>query len=526
MRVAALEWQEGAPSPFSKVLVANRGEIACRVIRACRELGLETVAVHSRGDANALHVELADEAVLLEGDLSATYLSIGAIMRACAATGAEAVHPGYGFLSERAEFAHVVEAAGIVWVGPPASAIESMGDKVAARRLMRDAGVPVTPGGELSESDDLPARTHALQQLAARIGFPLLLKASAGGGGKGMRTVHSAGELDAAYVAAQREALSAFGDGTVYVEALLETPRHIEVQVLADSDGSVIHLLERECSVQRRHQKVVEEAPSAAIDEETRAAMGSAAVAAARAVNSLGAGTVEFLVAADGSFHFLEMNTRIQVEHPVTEMITGVDLVQEQLRIAAGLPLSISQSDISASGHAIEARIYAEDPANQFLPAGGRLVVWDPPVGPGVRIDAGVREGDDVSLDYDPMLAKLVVHAEDRPSCIERMAQALSRFVVLGATTNIEFLRDVVSHPGFAAAETTTDFISRCWPEGWSSDAHRDSGPPAAVLLAAAAEQLALHRTGVATSAGAALAEEDVGPDPYNPFLTLSRSFP
>ena len=519
------DWMRESPSPFSKVLVANRGEIACRIIRACRELELQTVAVHSRGDTSALHVELADEAVLLEGDLSATYLSIEAIIRACVDTGAQAVHPGYGFLSERAEFAHAIEAAGLVWIGPPASAIESMGDKVAARRTMREAGVPVTPGGELSETDDLPARMLALHELASRVGFPLLLKASAGGGGKGMRIVHSAGELDSAYVAGQREALSAFGDGTVYVESLLETPRHIEVQVLADSEGDVIHLLERECSVQRRHQKVVEEAPSAAIDVATRDAMGDAAVAAARAVNYLGAGTVEFLVSADGSFYFLEMNTRIQVEHPVTELITGVDLVQEQLRIAAGLPLSITQSDVAADGHAIEARIYAEDPANGFLPAGGKLVVWDPPVGPGIRLDEGVREGDDVSMDYDPIVAKLVVHAPDRDRAISRMSRALSEFVVLGATTNIEFLRDVVSHPGFAAAETTTDFISRCWPEGWSADLDSDPVPPSAILLAAVGEQLALHRVG-ASAVGNVLDEEDAGPDPYNPFLTLRRSFP
>jgi acetyl-CoA carboxylase biotin carboxylase subunit len=513
--MATLDWMTDAPFKFSKVLIANRGEIACRIIRACREMGLASVAIYSDADGDALHVEMADESVHLAGDdLASTYLSGSAIINACRVVGADAIHPGYGFLSERADFAELVEASGIIWIGPTAKAIDSMGDKVRARRLMAEAGVPLVPGAELSDAADLATVMAQLHKTAAEVGFPLLLKASAGGGGKGMRAVDGPGELDSSYLAAQREAQSSFGDGTIYVERRLVSPRHIEIQVLCDTHGNGVHLLERECSIQRRHQKVVEEAPSPHITEALRNEMGEAALSAARSVHYVGAGTVEFLV-VDGKFYFLEMNTRLQVEHPVTEMVTGVDLVQEQLRVACGLPLTLVQADITPRGHAIEVRIYAEDPANDFLPATGPLAIWRPPVGPGIRLDTGVREGDEASIEFDPMLAKLVVHGSDRSRAIERMRGALTDFVILGTTTNVEFLQDVVSHPSFAKGDTTTDFIEQHWPGGWSAKAE-DS---VAVLAAASGEKLGLYLDEVEQSSGDLV-------DPYNPFMTLSRSFP
>ncbi len=513
--MATLDWMTDAPFKFSKVLIANRGEIACRIIRACREMSLASVAIYSDADNDPLHVEMADESIHLSGDdLASTYLSGSAIINACRAVGADAIHPGYGFLSERADFAELVEASGIIWIGPPAKAIDSMGDKVRARRLMTEAGVPLVPGAELVDSGDLSEVMAQLHARAAEVGFPLLLKASAGGGGKGMRAVDGAGELDSAYLSAQREAQSSFGDGTVYLERRLISPRHIEIQVLCDTHGNAVHLLERECSIQRRHQKVVEEAPSPHISDLLRNEMGAAALAAAQSVHYVGAGTVEFLVVG-GEFFFLEMNTRLQVEHPVTEMVTGVDLVQEQFRIGCGLPLTLNQEEITPRGHAIEVRIYAEDAANNFLPATGPLSLWRPPVGPGIRLDSGVREGDEASIDFDPMLAKLVVHGSDRVRAIERMRGALTDFVILGTTTNVEFLHDVVSHPAFAEGDTTTDFIEQHWPSGWSAQAE-DS---VAVLAAASGEKWGLYLDEAGESSGDLV-------DPYNPFMTLSRNFP
>ncbi len=453
------DWMVNAPRPITKVLVANRGEIACRVFKACAELGIDSVAIFSEPDRGSMHMQMADEAIHLRGDtLAETYLNIEAILAAAKESGADAIHPGYGFLSERSSFANAVQEADLIWIGPSAFAIDEMGDKVRARRAMIAASVPVIPGEELP-LDDSEEMVDELVRAATRVGYPLLLKASAGGGGKGMRVVREPRYLQREYSAASREATTAFGDGTVYVERLLEKSRHIEVQILADSFGNTVHLFERECSIQRRHQKVVEEAPSPVLKAETRAAMGAAAVSAAKAVEYVGAGTVEFLLAEDGDFHFLEMNTRLQVEHPVTECISGVDLVAEQLRVAAGLPLPFNQDDLSIRGHAIEVRIYAEDPANGFLPATGPLAMFRPPEGPGIRLDTGVREGDEASIDFDPMLAKLIVHASDRPAAIRRMKRACEDFVLLGTTTNLGFLSDIMSHKAYEAGETTTDFI-------------------------------------------------------------------
>ncbi|DAC23351.1 MAG TPA: ATP-grasp domain-containing protein, partial [Candidatus Poseidoniales archaeon] len=391
----------------SKVLVANRGEIACRILRACNEAGLASVAIYAENDSSSMFVELADEAVLLSGEtIAETYLDQQQILSIAESTGADAIHPGFGFLSERADFARAVTQAGLQWVGPSPEAIEKMGDKMTARITMRAAGVPVIPGEEIEHEDESDALA-AIEEASHRVGYPMLLKASSGGGGKGMRAVHSPDQLIESAKGARREAIAAFGDGRVYVERLLTGSKHVEIQVLADRHGRTIHLGERECSVQRRHQKVFEEAPCATMTPELREAMGQAAVAAAEAVDYEGAGTVEFLLAPTGEFFFLEMNTRIQVEHPVTELVTGVDLVREQLRIAAGEAMSCGP--LMIRGHAIEVRLYAEDASNNFLPAIGPLAVFRPPEGPGVRLDTGVREGDEVTPNYDPMLAKLIV---------------------------------------------------------------------------------------------------------------------
>lgn len=509
------DWMKDAPHPITKVLVANRGEIACRIFRSCAELGIASVAIFSESDRGSLHQQTADESVFLEGDsLAETYLNIEAILSAANETGADAIHPGYGFLSERSAFANAVKEAGLVWIGPSAHAIDEMGDKICARRAMIEAGVPVIPGEELplENPDDM---IDELVRAATRVGYPLLLKASAGGGGKGMRIVREPRNLQREYAAASREAATSFGDGTVYVERLLEKSRHVEVQVLCDSHGNAVHLFERECSIQRRHQKVVEEAPSPVLDEITRKRMGDAAVNAARAVDYEGAGTVEFLLAEDGEFHFLEMNTRLQVEHPISECISGTDLVVEQIRVAAGLSLPFVQDDLSIRGHAIEVRIYAEDPSNGFLPAIGPLALFRPPGGPGIRLDTGVREGDEARIDFDPMLAKLIVHAPDRDAAIRRMKRACEEFVLLGVTTNLGFLCDIMSHPSFHAGDTTTDFIDVNWPEGWV--AQTSEVPP---FIAAAAEQFGLSRK-------ATLVESSEGRgSPYNPFQSLRRSFP
>ncbi len=509
------DWMEGAPSPLSKILVANRGEIACRIFRSCAELGLGSVAIYSEADRGSLHQQTADESVFLPGDnLSETYLNIEAILAAAEETGADAIHPGYGFLSERSSFANAVKDAGLVWIGPSGHAIDEMGDKISARRAMVAAGVPVIPGEELAleNPDEI---VDELVRAATRVGYPLLLKASAGGGGKGMRVVREPRNLQREYAAASREATTSFGDGTVYVERLLEKSRHVEIQILTDTLGNAVHLFERECSIQRRHQKVVEEAPSPVLDESTRSRMGEAAVNAARAVDYEGAGTVEFLLSEDGDFHFLEMNTRLQVEHPITECISGVDLVVEQIRVAAGLPLPFAQSDLSIRGHAIEVRIYAEDPANDFLPAIGPMAMFRPPTGPGIRFDTGVREGDEVSIDFDPMLAKLVVHAPERESAIRRMKRACEDFILLGVTTNMGFLADIMGHPAFHSGATTTDFIEVNWPDGWSVQSS-DVTP----FVAAAAEHYGLSRMTMTVESN-----EGRG-SPFNPFLLLRRSFP
>ena len=441
---------------MSKVLIANRGEIACRVIRACRELGLPTVAVYSDADANAQHRWMADEAVHVGPPASAqSYLRGERILEAARQTGATLLHPGYGFLSENADFREQCDAAGVTFIGPPASAMRAMGVKTTARDAMRAAGVPVVPGSDGPVRD----REQALK-VASEIGFPIMLKAASGGGGKGIRLIHDAADLPAAFEGAQREAAAYFGDATVYIEKAIIRPRHIEIQVLADRHGHAIHLFDRECSVQRRNQKIIEESPAANLSQKTRLAMGAVAVQAARAVNYESAGTIEFLVDAYENFYFLEMNTRLQVEHPVTELVTGIDLVVEQLRVALGQPLSITQDQVVQRGHAIECRIYAEDPSRGFLPSPGPLAVYRPPVGPGMRVDDGVREGDVVSNHYDPMIAKLSAWAEDRPRAIGRMQAALGAFEIAGIAHNIEHLRQILGCERFAAGDYDTGLVA------------------------------------------------------------------
>lgn len=444
---------------FDTVLVANRGEIAVRVIRTLRRLGIRTVAVFSDADADARHVAEADVAVRLgPAPARQSYLSIDALMSAIERTGAQAVHPGYGFLSENAQFADALERAGVRFIGPPASAIRTMGDKISAKAAVSDFGVPVVPGISRPglTDDDLIAG-------AAEVGFPVLVKPSAGGGGKGMRVVHDAGELPAALASARREAASAFGDDTLFIERFVLNPRHIEVQVLADRHGNVVHLGERECSLQRRHQKVIEEAPSPLLDEATRARIGAAACDTARSVDYTGAGTVEFIVSADrpDEFFFMEMNTRLQVEHPVTEMVTGYDLVEQQVRIAAGEKLAIGQDDVQLTGHAIEARVYAEDPGRQFLPTGGEVVGLREPAGPGVRVDSGLRVGTVVGSDYDPMLSKVIAHGDDRRAALRALDAALSGTAVLGVTTNVEFLRFLLADADVVAGRLDTGLLDR-----------------------------------------------------------------
>jgi acetyl-CoA/propionyl-CoA carboxylase, biotin carboxylase, biotin carboxyl carrier protein len=447
---------------FHTVLVANRGEIAVRVIRTLRAMGIRSVAVFSDADAGARHVADADVAVGIgPAPARLSYLNIDAVVAAAKRTGAQAVHPGYGFLSENAQFAAALEAAGIVFIGPPVAAIQTMGDKIAAKSAVSAFDVPVVPGlarPDLTDDDLIAA--------AEEIGYPVLVKPSAGGGGKGMRVVHQASELRAAVASARREAGAAFGDDTLFLERFVLNPRHIEVQVLADGYGNVIHLGERECSLQRRHQKVIEEAPSPLLDEATRARIGAAACDTARSVDYTGAGTVEFIVSADrpDEFFFMEMNTRLQVEHPVTEMVTGVDLVELQVRIAAGDKLPIKQDDIAMSGHAIEARIYAEDPGRGFLPTGGAVLDLAEPDGPGVRVDSGLARGTVIGSEYDPMLAKVITHAADRQAALRALDRALADTAVLGVTTNIEFLRFLLADPDVVAGQLDTGLLDRRTP--------------------------------------------------------------
>ncbi len=438
--------------PFSTLLIANRGEIACRVIRTARRMGLRTVAVFSDADAGALHVAMADTAIRLgPAPARESYLDIARVIAAARATGADAIHPGYGFLSENADFAEACAAAGIAFVGPPPSAIRAMGSKAAAKALMEQAGVPLVPGYHGDDQSDA-----TLRAAAARIGFPVLIKASAGGGGKGMKVARDAGEIEAAIALARGEAAASFGDDRLLVERYLTRPRHIEIQVFGDAHGHVLSLFERDCSIQRRHQKVVEEAPAPGMTEARRAAMGEAACAAARAIGYVGAGTVEF-IAQDGEFFFMEMNTRLQVEHPVTEAITGLDLVEWQLRVAAGEPLPRDPPRIA--GHAIEARLYAEDPARDFAPSVGALRHLALPGD--IRVDAGVRAGDAVTVHYDPMIAKIIAHGEDREAARRLLLRALEATEVVGPATNLALLRGIVAHPAFAAAELDTGFLAR-----------------------------------------------------------------
>jgi acetyl-CoA carboxylase biotin carboxylase subunit len=441
---------------FNKILIANRGEIALRVIRACKELDIQTVAVYSEADRESLHVRFADDDVCIGPPPARdSYLKIPRLIAAAEITGADAIHPGYGFLAENAEFAETCVASNIAFIGPTAEQIRVMGDKAAARKAMAEVGVPVVPGtpGPVEDPDE------ALE-FAREIGFPVIIKAAAGGGGKGMRVANDPDEFARAFQLARSEALSAFGSGDVYVEKYLARPRHVEFQILGDKHGNVIHLGERDCSVQRRHQKLVEEAPSPAVTPELRAAMGDAAVRGAAAINYVGAGTIEMLLDEDGSFYFMEMNTRIQVEHPVTEMITGIDLVKEQIRVAAGEPLSVTTLP-PLRGHVIEVRVNAEDPSRNFQPSPGRIDVFHPPGGPGVRVDSHVYAGYTVPPYYDSLLGKLICQGRDRPEAIKRMQTALESFVLEGVTTTIPFLGRLMQNPRFKAGEVDTKFLER-----------------------------------------------------------------
>ena len=472
-------------SPFGKILIANRGEIACRIVRTARRLGIKSVAVYSEADADGLHVRMADEAVAIGGSAPAeSYLDGARIVRAALETGAQAIHPGFGFLSENAGFVEAVEAAGLVFIGPGAAAIAAMGDKIESKRLAEEAGVPVVPGdaGEIADAEAAVAS-------ARRIGYPVIVKASAGGGGKGMRIARSDAELREEFGSTVNEAENAFGDGRVFVEKYVEEPRHIEIQVLADAHGNAVHLGERECSIQRRHQKVIEECPSPFVDEALRAEMGTRAVALARAVDYRSAGTVEFIVDRERNFYFLEMNTRLQVEHPVTEMVTGLDLVEQMLRVAAGEPLGFGQADIRLDGWAMEARVYAERPERNFAPSIGRLETFRPPREEGgVRIDTGVVEGSEITMFYDPMIAKLATHGATREEARRRLADALGGFAIGGVGHNIDFLAAIADRPRFAEGHLSTAFIDEEFPEGYDpaagASAHRRLFAAVAAALA------------------------------------------
>ncbi|MEQ8393610.1 acetyl/propionyl/methylcrotonyl-CoA carboxylase subunit alpha [Thalassobaculum sp.] len=485
------------------LLIANRGEIACRVARTARDMGIRTVAVFSEADAEAPHVRACDEAWPIGPAAAAeSYLKADVILDVARRAGADAVHPGYGFLSENAGFARACEAAGVIFVGPPASAIDAMGSKAGAKALMERAGVPLVPG---YHGDDQASAT--LSAAARSIGFPVLLKASAGGGGKGMRVVRAEDELQAAIDSAKREGKASFGDDRLIVEKYLERPRHVEVQVFADSHGNTVHLFERDCSAQRRHQKILEEAPAPGLDPATRDAMGKAAVAAAEAVGYVGAGTVEFILDASGTFHFMEMNTRLQVEHPVTELITGLDLVALQLRVAAGETLPFAQDDLRITGHAAEVRLYAEDPARDFFPQTGPLTRLRFPQGEGIRIDTGVEEGGAVTVHYDPMIAKVIAYGRDRREALARLGAALGRTEIVGVTTNAGFLKRLVEHPEVVAGPIDTGFVGReidtLAPTG-------ETAPAAVLAIAGFAEMLALD-----AAARSAAARTD---DPHSPW--------
>ena len=515
------DWMFNAVKPYSSVLVANRGEIAVRILQAAKESGLRGISIYSDSDAKSLHVEISEEAIHLPGKLlSETYLNIEAILNAAKNSGAEAIHPGYGFLSERSDFAQAVIDSNLIWIGPSPKSIKIMGDKISARNKMINSGVPIIPGEEIFIQDG-EEYIEPLAAAAARVGYPLLLKASAGGGGKGMRAVHMPKNLKSQYEAASREASAAFGDGTVYVERLLAEARHIEIQILCDENGNCVHLNERDCSLQRRHQKVIEETPSPALSDDIRQLMGQSALKAAKSVNYVGAGTVEFLLSSKGEFFFLEMNTRLQVEHPITELITGIDIVQKQFEIAAGIDLGLIQKDIGINGHSIEARIYAENPSNGFLPATGVLSKWQCPSGPGIRLDSGFREGDEITIDFDPMLAKLIVHAPNRKAALRKLDTALSDFIILGVITNLGFLRDIIKQNRFSEGRMTTDYLDNA---DNSIFIQPTIDPSHLIVIASAAERL-----GINTKSSSSL--NDGIMDNYSghvgdPFKTLSRIFP
>jgi len=454
---------------FKKILIANRGEIAVRVIKACQEMGIKTIAVYSEADEKALHVQLADEAVLLGPPPPLeSYLNIDKVIAAAQERGADAIHPGYGFLAENSKFAERCEQEGIVFIGPGSQSMALLGDKIRSRQTMAAAGIPIIPG--------MHQRVDNIEQLrseAETIGYPVLIKASAGGGGKGMRVVFSSDELKSAMESGMREAKSAFGDDSVYLEKYIEQPRHVEFQVIADQHGHVVHLFERECSIQRRHQKIVEESPSVALDATLRQAMGETAKRVIQQSNYTNAGTVEFLLDKNKNFYFLEVNARIQVEHPVTELVTGVDLVKLQIRIAAGEPLPFAQEDLKQKGHAIECRIYAEDPENNFLPSLGTIYFCQEPTGPWIRNDSGIFSGIEISMYYDPILAKLIVWGENRHDAIQRMKMALENYIVLGIKTQIPFLKQVIDHDQYRQGNTTTDFLQKFFPS-WQLEAPSD----------------------------------------------------
>jgi len=477
---------------FKKILVANRGEIALRIIRTCQEMDLETVAVYDDADRLSPHVRSADQAVYLESaEPGLSYLDQDIIISAALKNGVDAIHPGYGFLAENADFARACTSAGITFIGPPAQAIEDLGNKTKARTIMENAGVSVIPGmlsGSLEPAD--------IASEAAKMGFPVLIKAVAGGGGKGMRLAADESQIKEMCSSAMGEAQKAFGDGTIYLEKLIDRPRHVEFQILADHHGNIIHAGERECSIQRRYQKIVEETPSPALGSRLRQRMGQAAVTAAKASGYANAGTVEFLLDQDGNFYFLEMNTRLQVEHPITEMTMGIDLVRQQIMIAAGEPLGLQQEDVKPRGHAMECRIYAEDPSHDFLPCPGPLLIHQEPKGPGVRNDCGVCQGGTIPLAYDPLISKLITWGENREAARKRMLRALKEYAVLGPETTISFLLDVLEHAAFIAGNTSTDFIARHFPS-WSPP--KDIPPAAIVAYVAEEIQAQLAET---TSAG------------------------
>ena len=490
---------------FKKILIANRGEIAIRIMRACKELGVTTVAVYSDADKHALHVRHADEAIHIGPAASKeSYLAMEKIIAAAKQTNADAIHPGYGFLSENASFTAAVDSAGLTFIGPSAESIRLMGDKAESKIRMKDAGVPTVPGREGVE------RQEDFENAAKEIGYPVLVKAAAGGGGKGMRIVHAESELPEAIESARREALNAFGDERLLIEKYIAKAHHIEFQVFGDQHGNLVHLFERECSVQRRHQKIIEETPSPILTPEIRQQMGQAAVAAAKAVKYYNAGTVEFIFDPDlSSFYFLEMNTRLQVEHPVTELVTGLDLVHWQIRVAAGEPFPFSQDHFSQRGHAIECRVYAEDPANGFLPSTGKLLQYIEPHGPGIRLDSGFTLGNEVTHFYDPLLAKLIVYAENRETAIQRMQEALKNFIVHGVITNMDFMQALLAHPDFAYGEVTTGWVE--------TDFHWIPAPelPGDALIAASlADVTIVNRK--------SKIENPNEPDPYSPWKAAS----